>query len=141
MRFPRWTVVFLVFVCLVLLNYSLFVLFDSSLVLEKKEINAKVVVSDKIGVEVNGSALAFGTVPRGGGSIKKIMIKNDYDFEVRVNVYSEGSISEFLEVEENNFILKKDEERDLRFVVKTPSSVENGVYEGVVVFEFSKIRD
>lgn len=111
--------------------YIMFLLSGS--VLDREEFYARVVVTNRIGVDANDTALVFGGVTPGGSSIKKIFLESDSGKDVKIEIYSEGEISEFLEVSENFFVLSKDEKKEISFIVKIPLETEFGTYEGKVI--------
>jgi len=102
-------------------------------IIEKREIYAKVILSDHYGFDINGTALIFGMIVPGGTASKELIIKNDYEREVNVKFLVKGDIGEFMRISENNFILNKNESKKIGFVVLFPSSAEHGVYEGNVI--------
>lgn len=107
-------------------------LIDYLSVLEKKEIYASVTVSDSYGFEINGSALMFGMTTPGSSASKSIDLTNDYDSEVRVEIYSKGEIGRFLEISENNFLLGVGESKEVNFAVVIPENIDYRVYDGRV---------
>jgi hypothetical protein len=125
-----WTILIILF--LIIFIYFLREVFypDS---FERKVIYAKLIVSDHTGVEINDSALAFGAVMPGGSSIKKIVFDNSGNSDVKIELYSEGDLSDFLKVSDNYFILVGKGSKEVKFVVKAPLEAEYGVYEGNVI--------
>lgn len=114
-------------------------LIDYLSVLEKKEIYASITVSDHYGFDVNGSALKFGAVPPGGGSASRNLdIKNNYDTKVKIRFYVNGNIGKFMEISENDFILKKGENKTINFVVVIPQGTGYGFYDGKVLIIIKK---
>ena len=104
-----------------------------SSVLEKKAIYARFILSDHYGIEINGSALAFGMTVPGGTSSKELNVVNNYEKDVKVQFLIEGDIKNFMKVSENNFILKKNESRKVNFAISAPLDGKYGVYEGKVI--------
>jgi len=102
-------------------------------IIEKRDIYAKVILSDHYGFDINGTALIFGMIAPGGSASKELIITNDYEREVNVKFLVEGGIGEFMRISENNFVLGKNEVKKIGFVVLFPSSAEYGVYDGNVV--------
>jgi len=122
------------FVIILLLGIFLFSsLIDYVSVLEKQKLYARVIVSDKIGIDINGSALIFGSVVPGGSASRGLDIRNDHNQEVQIEIYIKGDISDFMKVSENDFILVRGESRKVEFSVAVPRGVEYGVYEGEVI--------
>ena len=64
-----------------------------SSIIERKEVYTKVVVSDKYGFDINGTALIFGMITPGGSSASRgIILKNDYGKKVYIEIYVMGDI-------------------------------------------------
>lgn len=120
----------LIFILCIFL-YSNFI--DYISIIEKKKIYANIIVGDSYGLDVNGSALMFGMIPSGKGSVSRdIFLTNSYKGDVKVKIYVEGNIKEFLQISDNDFILKKDEIKKVNFIVSAPAGTEHGVYNGYV---------
>ena len=109
-------------------------------VLEKKTLPAKVIVGNKYGFDINASALTFGMLMPGGSSSRDINIENKYNEKVKVNIYSEGDIKDFILVSENNFILEEDEAKSLSFTATAPLDADFRTYEGTVYIIIAKSK-
>lgn len=101
---------------------------------EKREVYAQIIVSNNFGIAINGSSMIFGMTVPGGTSRKEIQLENNYKHDVRFKIYSEGNISDFLIISENNFILKPMERKTLTFTVKVPKNANFGTYDGKIFF-------
>lgn len=101
--------------------------------LEKREYIAKVKVGNVIGVDINSSAFTFGTLLPGSSSQRKLVIYNTYNRDVRVLVGSEGEIKDFLEISENDFILKKNENKTLTITAQSQKDTGKGIYQGKII--------
>ena len=108
-------------------------LIDYLSIIEKKEIYAQINVGDHYGINVNKSALTFGTVRPGGFSTRNVTITNSYDYAIRIKIYAKGSIKDFITTPENDFILYVNQTKNIGFVVTPPSGTPAGNYEGKVV--------
>ena len=64
----------------------------------------------KVGVSVDPEMLNFGKMPEGSAAEKYITIRNPEDFKVKIHMYPEGGISEYITFEKNDFILNKNQE-------------------------------
>ena len=133
MRISNKLILFLEILGFILFFYTMFFLLDSLLISDKEELYAKVVVTDSVGIDVNSTALVFGGVIPGGSSIKKVLLESDTDKSVKIEIYSEGEISKFLEVSENFFTLSKGGNKEVSFIVKIPFGTELGIYDGKVI--------
>ncbi len=126
-------IIFLIIIFLILNGFLIFYLINDFLILDKEEIYAEVIVSDKLGIAINDSCLIFGSViPGGTSSTKKIILKNNYLENIKVKIISNGEINDFLKVSENNFILKPNENKTLEFVIRMPLNISKGNYNGSV---------
>ena len=124
---------------IVLLGFFLyFNLINNFCILEKKEIYAQVIISDRYGIDVNGSALMFGMIPPGNSASREIILKNDYNKDVKLKIYIKGNLSDFMSVSENNFLLKEGENKTIIFSVYPRGDISEGVYIGFVELVFSK---
>lgn len=125
-------VVFLIIV-IFLLSVFLFANFiDYLAVLDVEELYASVIVGDKYGLDVNGSALTFGMMPPGSTGTREFFLENKYKQDVRVKIYAKGDIADFLEISQNSFVLREDESRNVSVHVRPPHDAELRVYEGIV---------
>lgn len=128
-------VIFIVlfFLIIILTTYLYANLIDYISVIETKSMYAKVSVGDKYGFDVNSSALMFGRITPGGGTSTRIVtVKNYYDVPVKVEVFAEGNIKEFMIVSDNNFRLPVGTEKNMSFYVSVPENTPYGDYEGEV---------
>ena len=62
------------------------------------EVYSSVSISDEIGIgiDLNSSALTFGSIGHGGTSLRKVTIVNDYSFPLIIKTGSSGNISPML---------------------------------------------
>ena len=124
---------FLIFAGIVLL--ASFVIFLNVIIqtpLDKKFFLASVEVSDRGGFDLNKSALTFGKITPGGSSSRQVELKNNYDFPIKVEIWAEGDIKEFLEFEEV-VSLDVGEEKKISFSASALSDEEFKKYSGNVV--------
>jgi len=122
----------LIFLALVALIISIASLVNSFFILDKKEIYISVVVSDKIGFDLNKTALTLGMTAPGQIASRGIEITNDFDKRVKVGLKVKGNISEILEVSENNFFLERGEKKNIGFIAAPGENTPLGKYEGIV---------
>lgn len=99
-------------------------------VLEKREVYASLIVSDRGGIDINSSALTFGSVVPGGSSSRKLIMKNKYDFPIYVEIVPKGDIAEF--VSSQVFILQKDEIKEIGISASVPGDARYGNYTGFI---------
>jgi len=127
--------VLVIFLIVIIFLLSIFLysnILDYISVYETKEIYAEVKVSDRYGFEINDSSLKFGMIPPGNSASKDISLENIYGKEVKIKIYTEGEIGDFITISENDFILKKDEKKQIGFSVVIPLEAEYGIYTGNV---------
>jgi hypothetical protein len=126
-----------IFILAIMMVYNLS---DFLSVIESKTLYAKVTVSDRYGFDVNGSALTFGEVSPSGTMSREIFVRNDRNESVRIKIYSRGDISSFFGSFDHDFILGKNETRNVSFSVSIPGNTEYGVYEGRVIIEVRRLN-
>lgn len=124
---------FIVFLLVLSLFIFLIVFYiNSKIVLEKKEIPAKLTVGNKSGFDTNATALTFGIVRPGSTSSRKIDISNDYTFPVRFEFSATGNIKDFLVFEKTVF-LEPGEKKTISISTIDPEGQEEGKYSGEVI--------
>lgn len=128
----------LIVIILILGAYSTINIINHFLVIEKKELEARVSVSDKVGFDINGSALTFGSIPGKGSSSREIFLDNYYNQSVKIEIYVKGEIGDFMQISENNFVLLENERKKVSFVVSFPEGTKLGEYRGRVYILIKK---
>ena len=86
-------------------------------------------VGNKVGFNVSTAALEYGTVPKGGFGIRKIVIKNNKDVMCKVNINVTGNVSDFISVQ-REFYLEPYESKVLEVRADVPVSAKYGDYTG-----------
>jgi hypothetical protein len=124
---------FLIFFSFIILLISLIGFFSSDQILQSETFFASVNVTDRIGFDVNSSALIFGNVIRGGSSTRHINLRNGYEYPVVAIVRAEGEIEELLHFDKG-ILVGEGETKRVGFSV-IPSSDEDGLYVGNVTIE------
>jgi len=128
-------ILFLLFALIFILGVFLFSnLIEHISILEKQELYAEVIVSDHYGIDINSSALIFGTISPGSSATRKLTITNDHKQKTNIEIFVEGEIKEFLQVSENDFNLEINESKKIVFTAIAPRDKEFGTYEGKVIF-------
>lgn len=127
---------FLICILIFFLVLNIHFFFKIWSIVEIREIDASVIVSDRIGFDVNQSSLIFGKVPIGSSSTRQVSIENNFEFPVKVYVYSKGDMKRFVRgsVTEINI----GERKNINVIVVVPENIDFGKYEGKVVFEMRK---
>lgn len=134
----------LFFILMTLIALSIFFFFFNLMnyysILEKRIVYSKIIVGDRAGFDINGTALTFGRItPKGTSASRNINLINFYNKKVKVEILAEGDIARFISISENNFILQKNETRKIGFVVTSPENTEYGTYDGNVIIVVKRI--
>lgn len=98
--------------------------------LEAHDIPMDVNVGSGIGFNTDTDAIHFGTIPRGNMGSRNITIENSEHASARILIKTYGEISGWVDVSENNFVLKKGEKRDVKFTIILPEGIEKKKYSG-----------
>ena len=102
-----------------------------------QKIYTSVMVGNIVGIDLNKSALTFGTIPYGGEATRWMTLKNIiYGKGVRVRLKATGNISDLIRFKENNFILRIDQEKNISVTV---SGERYGFYDGYIIIEMEEI--
>ena len=119
----RYQLVVLI-ICVALLSMSATLLFYSFFKVRYIEaIPMDIKVSDHIGINIDADALHFGAVMETGCNNRFITVKHKYDYPMKVMISIIGELEAWTSIEENDFILNKNEEREIRFTVCPPEDV------------------
>ena len=127
---------FLIAIVIVFLGFRIYSLIQISEVLEIREIDASIIVSDKIGFDLNDSVLTFGSVLRGGGASRQITLKNNFEVPINVYVYGKGEVKKFIIPFKET--LNTGEEKILKINASVPEDAEFGEYWGKAIIKIKK---
>ena len=120
----------LAIILIIPLLYSFYFLF--AIPYETKELYMYVSVDKVIGFNITDTALAFGSMPPGAVGGKNITIFNDENTPHFVHMTSSGNITDWISVSDNNFLVGKNEEKNVTIRVTVPADAEFGSrYEGI----------
>lgn len=91
----------------------------------------------KIGVNPTTEMLDFGDLSRGTATVRTVLVRNDTPLPFFVAVIKVGAIRDLVKQSDNNFMLRRGEQRKIEFNVFIPASAEiERVYSGrVFVFK------
>ena len=110
-----------------------FVLYiNSTFVLKKEEIIATLIIGDRAGFDINGTALTFGMIAPGTNSKRDLIIENDYNFPIKFEFNVKGDIEKFLVFDEVVY-LKPGENKTVSIYTITPDNEEYGNYSGKMI--------
>ncbi|MDP3027591.1 MAG: hypothetical protein Q8N63_07845 [Nanoarchaeota archaeon] len=118
-----------------ILNIYLFI--SLSRIIETRELYASIIVSDKIGFDLNLTALTFGEVIRGGSSEREVNIENNFGFPIEVDIYGKGDIKKFIIPFKDK--IEKDKKKNIVISASAPLNADFGEYFGEVVIKIKKI--
>src|SRR3989338_371154 len=76
-----------------------------TLILETKEVYASLSISEITGINVDNTALTFGSIMPGASASRNLIFTNQYGFPVRLEIRAEGNISRFLSFERYAYVL------------------------------------
>lgn len=111
----------------------LFVLYiNSALVLKKEEIIATLMIGDRVGFDINKTALTFGMIASGTNSKRDLIVENNYSFPIEVQFSVKGNIKEFLVFEEVIY-LESGENKTISINTITATNEEYGNYSGKMI--------
>lgn len=100
----------------------------------RQEFYSSFIASDNsIGFDLNNTAITFGIVKIGGSSTRNIVLENTFDRDVRIIINSEGEISNYLSISENDFKLAPKETKNISFYVNVPLNTTLKKYEGKII--------
>ena len=111
-----------------ILNIYLFI--SLSRIIEISELDASIIVSDKIGFDLNSTALTFGGVMQEGSSVREISIENNFGFPIEVYVYGDNGMENFIiPIKER---IEKNEKKSIKITAFVPEDAVFGKYEGSI---------
>ncbi len=120
-----------------ILNIYLFI--SLSRIIEIRELSASIIVSDKIGFDLNSTALTFGSTLRGGSSTREISIENNFGFPIEVYVYGDNGMENFIISAKER--IEKDEKKSIKISAFVPEDTEFGKYEGSIKIALRRYYD
>ncbi|OGZ45273.1 MAG: hypothetical protein A3C84_03010 [Candidatus Ryanbacteria bacterium RIFCSPHIGHO2_02_FULL_48_12] len=80
----------------------------------------------RVGVNPTDEKLDFGDLSRGTAAVRTVTIKNDTYVPFFVSVIKLGGISSLIKIDENNFMVRRGEEKKIEFATYMPASAEIG---------------
>lgn len=130
----RYLAYFVFVFSLMLFVFSAVIYYFFAVPLDSYEIQASVFIDfNKIGFDVNDSALTFGIVSPGGTSLRKIFIANNYKFPVRVKAISDGEIDYLLDYPAVTRVEPR-QQATIPVTIVVPDNFSYGNYSGKVKF-------
>ena len=90
-----------------------------------------------VGIDLNGTALTFGSMPSGSSGRRYLILSNSYPYAVRLKTYSSGNISSHLSLSDYDFSLAPGEVKNLTITATAPTGPP-AFYDRYVAFAFFK---
>ncbi len=116
---------------------NILILKNSLKAIEIKEIDARIIVSDKVGFDLNSSALVFGEVLRGGSSSRGVIIENNLDYPLEIEIYAVGGIKDFImPIKEE---INGNEKKTITITAVAPENSELKEYTGKIIFRMNRV--
>ena len=123
----------IIFMFIASLTMFLLILYlNSSIILAKEEISTTLIIGDKIGFDLNTTALTFGMITFGSSSQRNLIIKNHYDFPIKIEFSAKGDIKKFL-VFDKVVPIKVGEEKTIGINAINHADAEYGNYSGKII--------
>lgn len=113
-------------------------LYDSYAIVEVRKIPMEVVVRDTLGMGFKDDVMMFGGIPPGASSEREMVIVNYKEIPMKVHIKFKGDMGQWVQEEENDFILKGNEEKRINFIVSIPDGTKNGEYKGETIIFFKR---
>lgn len=120
-----------------LIIFLLILYLNSLMILEKKEIITTLMIGNKTGFDLNTTALTFGRITFGSSAQRNLIIKNQYDFPIKVEFSVKGDIKKFL-VFEKIVPIEVGEEKTISITAINPIDTEYGNYSGKMIVIIKK---
>ena len=105
---------------------------------EVKTIDMHVKVEDYVGFNLDTDKLYFGTVMPGGSAKRSISIFHNYTYPVKVKIFIQGYISNWVKADKTEFTVQPNEKLDVPFNVYVPKETPYGNYTGKIKLVFTR---
>ncbi len=114
------------------------ILFSNLLLVDYTEVDAYLTVGSHLGFNLDSDALYLGTVLPGFSGNRDLVVNNEDCSKCKVNIRSEGDLSRWLVISNNNFVIREGEERKVNVAVFVPQDAEFGNYTAKIKIYFWK---
>ncbi len=118
------TSILMIILTLLLVGYSYWKVVS----LQKYEI--KLSVGNRVGIDLGSQKISFGTMQPNSESTRKMAIKNDGNYPVKIAIKQEGNTMQFVSYN-NNFIVNPKSTEEIIFSAKVPKDASYGNYTGI----------
>ncbi|MBU0471051.1 MAG: hypothetical protein KKF89_03840 [Nanoarchaeota archaeon] len=132
-----------IIISVILLTATLTIVYYSFFFVVKTESsNYSFSVQDIVGLVGDRDAIKFGGIMPGGIGSRFISLRNTFDFPVKIKIKIKGEKSDWISVEENNFVLNPTNAKEIRVSVSVPLYAENNRfynYTGIIKAYYTRI--
>ncbi len=135
-KIERKNLFVLILILIIVIGLNVYFLLNYK-VIEIREIYSSVIVSDKIGFDLNSTAITFGGVMPGGSSTRTLILENPYKFKIFIYACGEGEISRFINPVKE--IIDAGEIKRIGISVNIPKNASFGKYEGKIVLRIKRV--
>jgi len=104
-----------------------------SVSVEKDELEIYLNVGNYTGVDLNTSALTFGTLAKSASASRNILITNENKKSMLVIISVDGQVKEWIDISEKIFVLNADEIKAVKVIAEIPQNAEFGGYNGTII--------
>ena len=123
-------IVFIFILSLIVFLFAFYLNYSATL--KKEEIIATLIIGNKTGFDLNATALTFGRITPNSNLQRNLIIKNNYNFPIKVKFDAKGEIKKFL-VFDKAVHLKKGEEKNVAITAISSVNSEYGNYSGKII--------
>jgi len=120
----------LISIAIILISIAAIVIINAPL--HKQTIPTRFIAGEKMGFDLGPGNLNFGQIIPGYSVSREIIITNTFESPTITKIESSGTISEYLVVSQNNFILQPNESRNITFSLFPPEGIELKEYPGQI---------
>lgn len=117
------------------------VFFWASAPLETKTFDAKFIVGQNVGFDLNKTALTFGKIIPGGSAVRAIKIENRHNFSLEARIYASSKIVDYISFDEKDLLIMPYENKSLPITINIPLNISFGEYAGKIVFKIYKAEN
>jgi hypothetical protein len=117
---------FVVTLAVIITSYLLFQQFSAP---QTVELYASLNVSSTVGVDVNSTALTFGSIPPGGTSVRNVVVSNTDGYDRTASFGIEGDIGRFVRLPQDTLV-KAHSNASIAIRADVPSDATDGSYAG-----------
>lgn len=105
---------------------------------EIKTLDMQVKADNYVGFRLDTDKLYFGTTIPGNDAVRGISVFHNYNYLIKVKIYTAGYISKWVTIDNSSFTLLPNETRKVMFTVHVPEDTPHGNYTGTVKLVFTR---